>query len=1168
MTRHVLAVDPEDAGCHASIADAVRAARSGALITVAPGRYSDPLVLTDVVTIVAAEGRGSVELAPRSGTAVTATAEAVKLTGLVIRGGDGELPAVDVPDGQLELDDCEISAVAWTAVLARGGGALAMRDSRVTNAAGAGVVVTGEAESVVEDCRLEDLAASGVVIGERGNPLIRRCTVRDAAGNGVFVNGEGRGSIEDCDISATAKPGIALEDSSATRVLRTRVHGVGGVGIHISSRNRVLVEDCAVEDPAGHGLTASGDAEPVVRRLRVTGAGQQGLRLGDKSRGRYEDCEVRDAGGAGLWVGGNASPVLTGLTVRGGAADGTHLTDDSTPELDRLHVTGPAGTGVRTDENANPLLRRVTLTACDGHGVEVSGTARGRYEDVEIGEVRKSGVRMADSSRPLLNAVLVREAGGNGFAVAGTATGTLRDCDVFRADADGLAVAAGADVTATRSRFHGCGRAGVMIAARGTGTLTDCEAFENTGDGILLHTAERVVLRNCAAFENGRSGLRRTVVSESTLLEQLVSRSNGAEDVHGETREAPGSPAPRNAHAAPPDPPRRPAADGDPDRDPDLDRDRDADRDRARAAGADTDADTDANTDEPGQSGRNGQGSRPRKQRSRTSPLAELESLIGLDSVKREVKTLVSLNQMARRRTEMGMSAPPMSRHMVFAGPPGTGKTTVARLYGSILAEMEVLRYGHIVEVARQDLVAQVIGGTAIKTTEAFEKARGGVLFIDEAYTLTSQSDGGGGADFGREAVDTLVKLMEDHRDDTVVIVAGYSVEMRRFLATNPGLASRFNRTVEFPNYTVDELVTIVEHICRRHQYELGPGTADTLAAHFERLPRDDTFGNGRTARRTFEEMVDRQAFRLAGEPDVAPADMLRLTPEDLGAQAAPGGAGGGEAGREELDVLLGELNAMVGLDEAKQTVASLVHLLANTRRRAAAGLPTATLSHHVVFSGPPGTGKTTVARLYGRLLAALGVLSRGQVVEVARADLVGRYVGHTAQMTSDAFDRARGGVLFVDEAYTLTPGGADRGGTDFGQEAVDTLVKLMEDHRDDVVVIVAGYTEEMDGFLASNPGLSSRFSHRVEFADYAPDDLVVIVERQAEANGYTCGPGLSDRLREHFASMERDRSFGNARHARKVFESLVTRQAFRLSASPAPTLDELRLLLPEDLPA
>ncbi|MFJ2008500.1 right-handed parallel beta-helix repeat-containing protein [Streptomyces chartreusis] len=1142
MTRHVLTVDPDTAGCHASIAEAVRAARSGTVITVAPGRYSESLVLTDVVTITAAEGRGSVEIAPRSGAVVTAIAEAVKLNGLVIRGSDGELPAVDVADGQLELDDCEISAAAWTAVLARNSGALAMRDSRVTNPAGAGIVVTSETESVIEDCRLEDLEASGVVIGERGNPLIRRCTVRDTAGNGVFVNGEGRGTIEECDISATDKPGIALEDNSATRVLHTRVHAVKGVGIHVSSRNRVLVEDCAVEQSAGHGFAASGDADPMVRRLRVTGAGKHGIRLGDKSRGRYEDCVVQDAEAAALWVGGNAGPALTRLTVNGCVAEGVHLTEDSTAELDQLQVSGAAGSAVRVDDSANPLVRRGTLSACDGHGIEVSGTARGRYEDVEISDMRKAGVRMADSSRPVLNAVIVREVGGNGFTLAPGAAGRLRDCDVFGADADGLAVAAGASVTATRSRFRGCGRSGIMIAAQGTGTLTGCEAFENTGDGVLLHTAERVVLKDCAAFENGGSGLRRTVVSESTVLENLVSRSNALEDVHGDAQEAQAVTAEasstgekREAEPGPGKSGRSGGRDG-------------LGKNQVKAEGK-----------------TEGTGESKGKNRTQLSPLEELESLIGLESVKREVTALVSLNQMARRRAEMGMSAPPMSRHMVFAGPPGTGKTTVARLYGGILAEMEVLRYGHLVEVARQDLVAQVIGGTAIKTTEAFNKARGGVLFIDEAYTLSSQSDGGG-ADFGREAVDTLVKLMEDHRDDTVVIVAGYSTEMRRFLATNPGLASRFNRTIEFPNYTVDELVTIVERNCEQHQYELAPDTGAALATYFEKLPKDATFGNGRTARRTFEEMVDRQAFRLAQMPNVASADMLRLMPEDLGSQGTSADAGDDEAGRAQLDLLLGELDAMVGLDQAKQSVASLVHLVANARRRAAAGLPTPTLSHHVVFTGPPGTGKTTVARLYGRLLAALGVLSRGQVIEVARADLVGRYIGHTAQMTSDAFDRARGGVLFIDEAYTLTPGGAGRGGTDFGQEAVDTLVKLMEDHRDDAVVIVAGYTEEMDGFLTSNPGLSSRFSHRVEFTDYSADELVVMVERQAETSGYACGPGLSELLHKHFGSVQRDRTFGNARYARKVFESLVTRQAFRLSRSSAPTLDELRLLLPEDL--
>jgi SpoVK/Ycf46/Vps4 family AAA+-type ATPase len=261
--------------------------------------------------------------------------------------------------------------------------------------------------------------------------------------------------------------------------------------------------------------------------------------------------------------------------------------------------------------------------------------------------------------------------------------------------------------------------------------------------------------------------------------------------------------------------------------------------------------------------------------------LLELQNLVGLAGVKAEVTSLINLNKMAKRRIDAGLSAPPMARHLVFAGAPGTGKTTVARLYGVILAGLGVLRKGHLVEVARADLVAQIIGGTAIKTTEAFESALGGVFFIDEAYTL-SNSRGGSGPDFGREAIDTLVKLMEDHREDIVVIAAGYSKEMAQFLSANPGMESRFSRTIEFANYTPDELVTIVRTQCAKHDYRIDDEAGEALLQYFDKIPKDGTFGNGRTARRVFERMTDRQASRLAMSADVKAADLTLLTTEDL----------------------------------------------------------------------------------------------------------------------------------------------------------------------------------------------------------------------------------------------------------------------------------------------
>ena len=245
-----------------------------------------------------------------------------------------------------------------------------------------------------------------------------------------------------------------------------------------------------------------------------------------------------------------------------------------------------------------------------------------------------------------------------------------------------------------------------------------------------------------------------------------------------------------------------------------------------------------------------------------------------------------------------------MSRHLIFAGPPGTGKTTVARLYGGILAELGVLRSGHLVEVSRADLVAQIVGGTAIKTTEAFNRALGGVLFVDEAYTLLSDGKGVRARTSAGRPIDTLVKLMEDHRDDVVVIAAGYTDEMGAFLSSNPGLASRFSRTIEFANYSVDELVTITESMCERPPVRAGPADPATRSPGTSSGCRaTPTFGNGRAARRVFEEMVDRQAFRLSPDDrDPATSDLTLLLPDDVSAEArSPQATDGRRRPRTEL---------------------------------------------------------------------------------------------------------------------------------------------------------------------------------------------------------------------------------------------------------------------------
>ncbi|MFJ4218448.1 AAA family ATPase, partial [Streptomyces hydrogenans] len=755
--------------------------------------------------------------------------------------------------------------------------------------------------------------------------------------------------------------------------------------------------------------------------------------------------------------------------------------------------------------------------------VQADARAGGRLEGSEISATGQAGVRIADGGDAYVGTTTVRETGAAGVSVGGGGLATLRDCEVADAPQEGVLVEDGGELTAARARVRSCRRHGFRVAVGGRAALNRCEAVDNTGDGIRVDSTEAVRVHDCTVSGNGGSGLRQLTPSARLAVENLTSTENELPDSYGESAAEAGGPVPS----------------------------------------ADGPHGEEVHEGAPDASARGGAAAAPAASRRPDGPLEALDALVGLDGVKEQVATLVNLNKLARRRELAGMPALPMSRHLIFAGPPGTGKTTVARLYGSILAELDVLPSGHLVEVARADLVASIIGGTAIKTTEVFQQALGGVLFIDEAYTL-SQGTGGSGPDFGREAIDTLVKLMEDHRDEVVVIVAGYSEEMRGFLDSNPGLASRFSRTVEFENYADDELTTIVAMSAASHGYQLADGTREALTLHFETMAKGADFGNGRAARKVFEEMVDRQASRLAVLPEIGNTDLALLKPEDVGAEAARAVAASG-APAERRTELLDELRAMIGLPAAKEQVEDLVNLIKQVNRRKEAGLPTATISHHVVFSGPPGTGKTTVARLYGQLLAELGVLPGGQLVETARADLVGRFVGHTAQLTKDAFDRARGGVLFIDEAYTLTPRGGT--GNDFGQEAVDTLMKLMEDHRDEVVVIVAGYADEMRGFLDSNPGLASRFSRSVVFEHYTDEELVRIVEALSDKAGYVCPPETLAALGELFAAVPRDRNFGNGRFARQVLETMITRQAGRLSRLDVDDVAELSLLLPQDVP-
>jgi S1-C subfamily serine protease/replication-associated recombination protein RarA len=531
--------------------------------------------------------------------------------------------------------------------------------------------------------------------------------------------------------------------------------------------------------------------------------------------------------------------------------------------------------------------------------------------------------------------------------------------------------------------------------------------------------------------------------------------------------------------------------------------------------------------------------------------LDALGALTGLNTVKAEIATLIRRLQIEAARRESGARTTPISLHMVFNGPPGTGKTEVARLYGAILRDLGVLEKGHLVETDRAGLVAGYVGQTALKTKAKIAEALDGVLFIDEAYALT---EGAGG--FGQEAVDTLLKEMEDKRDRLVVIVAGYPDPMRKFLASNPGLPSRFTKTLAFESYGAADLVAIARSIARRDGFRLSEDADPALRRFFERARTATDFANARTARTVVERAREAQAVRIAPRLTRPGVDLNALTLEDVQAAIAtkaPAVATGASA-RDELE-------RMIGLQTVKAEIGRLVSRLQVEAARREQGLPVAPISLHMVFAGPPGTGKTVVARLYGAMLRELGVLEKGHLIETDRAGLVAGYVGQTALKTREKIAEALDGILFIDEAYALAgQGGA---GIDFGREAIETLLKEMEDKRDRLVVIVAGYPDQMGRFLASNPGLPSRFTKTIPFTGYEAAELVAITRATALRDGLRISPDADPVLRTFFEQARARPGFANARTARTVLERAREAQAARIApliGTADMDLDELTL--------
>jgi len=551
--------------------------------------------------------------------------------------------------------------------------------------------------------------------------------------------------------------------------------------------------------------------------------------------------------------------------------------------------------------------------------------------------------------------------------------------------------------------------------------------------------------------------------------------------------------------------------------------------------------------------------------------LTELDALIGLENVKKSIRENITYLKFTKLRKEKGFSdSAKLSLHSIFTGNPGTGKTTVVKLLGKIYHKMGLLSKGHVVEVDRAALVGEYIGQTAPKTKKMIDQARGGILFIDEAYSLARADDDS--KDFGKEVIEILIKEMSDGPGDIAIIGAGYPKQIKNFVDSNPGLKSRFTDYFHFDDYLPEELFQIALYSASQREVKFSPEAEFYLKEQLTEAyrKRDEHFGNARFVNAVVDEAKQDMGLRLmksSALDSLSNDELSTILLEDMEKVFFTEQKKKLQLtiNEKQLSDALGELNELIGMDKIKQDVHELIKLI---RFYNETGKDVVNkFSLHSIFTGNPGTGKTTLARIIARIYKALGILERGHVIEVDREGLVAGYVGQTAIKTANVIDSAMGGILFIDEAYALA---AKNSSNDFGQEAIQVILKRMEDLRGKFGVIVAGYTDNMHLFIESNPGFKSRFDKTFVFEDYTADQLWQITKNLLKKEGLTASSDAEAHLKGYLIELyeTRDKFFGNARTARQLVGDVVMKQNLRLAsiASDQRNKEDLSVLSFDDV--
>jgi SpoVK/Ycf46/Vps4 family AAA+-type ATPase/S1-C subfamily serine protease len=534
--------------------------------------------------------------------------------------------------------------------------------------------------------------------------------------------------------------------------------------------------------------------------------------------------------------------------------------------------------------------------------------------------------------------------------------------------------------------------------------------------------------------------------------------------------------------------------------------------------------------------------------------LGEVDELTGLEEVKEKLRRLERNARTLRRKLlDGGSTLPDDSLHLVFTGGPGTGKTTVARLVARLYHALGLLPRDEVREVVASTLMSSNVGETRENMQRALDEARGGVLFVDEAHQFGDRE-----STQAREAVQALVPMAWNYRHEMVIVLAGYADRMHDFFAMDPGLDRRFppQGRMAFRDYLPDELWTILERKLATRGFTLEPQAAVRLRNVLERRARRRSFGNAGGVENLIADVLERHG--ASGDAGGAVVRVEHVPPV---VKRDP----------QALNAAMARLDAMIGLAPVRERIRAIVSRLAFDLEEEEHGTGTGRVVVHpgnMLFTGPPGTGKTTVGELMAQLLCGIGVVERPVGVIASRGDLVGAYQGHSTRAVRDVVDRARDGVLFVDEAYALVQGEGDT----FGKEALDELVRqVTSPENEGTVFILAGYRADIHRLLGHNAGLLRRFPVEIEFPGFTPGDCAAYAQRLVEAERMECEPAFLERVADLAAEAQEALSerFGNAGWTSALVQQAADRMRQRvMEAGVRPGDPARRRLVLDDLPA